>query len=218
MAILQDDELLQMFFEESKEHLDGIESDFLDIEEMGEDLDVELVNKVFRAIHSVKGGAGFLGLDTIKELTHNMENILNKMRNSEIIPTPELISTMLSSLDKLNDLINDFMNSNEADISENLEALQLIIDGKEAPAAAAETEDSAEAQSEPEQEPEAEPEPEPEPEPDPEPVSESAEVSGMVELGIPGKEKIFSIASDELKLAGQAGKIVYIAKFDAFRI
>ena len=82
MAIVQDDELLQMFIEESKDHMEGIESDFLDIEEMGADIDPDLVNKVFRAIHSIKGGAGFLGLDNIKELSHVMENTLNLVRNS----------------------------------------------------------------------------------------------------------------------------------------
>ncbi|NQU63969.1 MAG: Hpt domain-containing protein, partial [SAR324 cluster bacterium] len=55
MAIL-DDETLQMYVEESKEHLETIESDLLEIEQSGETIDEDLVNKVFRAAHSIKGG------------------------------------------------------------------------------------------------------------------------------------------------------------------
>ncbi len=62
MPLIEDDETLLAFIEESQEHLDGIEADLLAIEEAGANIDSELVNKVFRAVHSLKGGAGFLGL------------------------------------------------------------------------------------------------------------------------------------------------------------
>ncbi|RMH65003.1 MAG: response regulator [Calditrichaeota bacterium] len=124
MAMIEDDEIVRVFIEESTEHLDGIESDFLEIEKDGADINVDLINKVFRAIHSVKGGAGFLGLDTIKELAHEMENLLNMMRNGELTPTPEVISILLTANDKLNDLITHFAESNEMDISEELVLLK----------------------------------------------------------------------------------------------
>ena len=66
MAAIVEDETLRMYIEESKEHLESIESDLLMIEQQGEEIDEALVNKVFRAAHSIKGGAGFLGLETIK--------------------------------------------------------------------------------------------------------------------------------------------------------
>ncbi|MCG8701375.1 MAG: Hpt domain-containing protein, partial [Bacteroidales bacterium] len=71
-----DDEILQSFVEESREHLADIENDLLTIEEGGADIDEDLVNKVFRAAHSIKGGAGFMGLETIKDLAHKTENVL----------------------------------------------------------------------------------------------------------------------------------------------
>jgi two-component system chemotaxis sensor kinase CheA len=52
----------------------------------GADIDEDLVNKVYRAAHSIKGGAGFMGLTTIKDLTHEMENILGKVRSREMVP------------------------------------------------------------------------------------------------------------------------------------
>lgn len=72
MALLEDDETLGIFIEESQEHLNGIENDLLEIESTVANLDLDLVNKVFRAIHSIKGGAGFFGLDKIKDLAHDM--------------------------------------------------------------------------------------------------------------------------------------------------
>ena len=211
MAIVQDDELLQMFVEESNEHLDGIEADFLEIEAMGTELDSDLVNKVFRAIHSVKGGAGFLGLDTIKELSHSMENILNKIRNAEMHPGPELISTLLSSLDILKDLIGDFMNSNSVDISEQLEALQQAAEGKSASVQpdAEQKSASAEEQAAEEAAPAA---------PSEESIpaeSQSPAQGDIVSLKNAHGRLLFSLTAEELKLAGQAGRIIYLSCFDS---
>ena len=63
---IEDDEILQGFIEESLEHLADIENDLLAIEEGGANTDEDLVNKVFRAAHSIKGGAGFMGVTTIQ--------------------------------------------------------------------------------------------------------------------------------------------------------
>jgi len=65
---MNDSENIQVYIEESLEHLETIESDLLQIENGGVELDEEAVNKVFRTAHSIKGGAGFLGFNTIKEL------------------------------------------------------------------------------------------------------------------------------------------------------
>ena len=106
MAI-QDDETLQMYLEESMDHLADIESDLLAIEENGADIDEELVNKVYRAAHSIKGGAGFMGLTNIKNLTHEMENILGKIRSREMVPTPDIVNVLLKASDALKSLMED---------------------------------------------------------------------------------------------------------------
>ena len=130
---IQDDETLQMYLEESIEHLADIESDLLGIEENGADIDEDLVNKVYRAAHSIKGGAGFMGLTTIKDLTHEMENILGKIRSREMIPTPEIVNVLLMASDTLKALMNDVFTSNEIDISKHIDALQAIAEGKPIP-------------------------------------------------------------------------------------
>ena len=120
---IEDDETLQMYVEESREHLADIENDLLAIEDSGADIDEELVNKVFRAAHSIKGGAGFMGLNNIKELGHKIENVLGMIRSREIIPNPEIINVLLTAFDQLRDLINDVGHSNEIDISGHVEVL-----------------------------------------------------------------------------------------------
>jgi two-component system, chemotaxis family, sensor kinase CheA len=119
----QEDETLRLYVEESLEHLSNIENDLLTIESDGADINEELVNKVFRAAHSIKGGAGFMGLDNIKELSHKMENVLGMIREREMIPDPEIVNILLLASDKLRNLLKNVSESNSVDISEHVEAL-----------------------------------------------------------------------------------------------
>ncbi len=137
---IQDDETLQMYLEESLEHLEDIENDLLAIEAAGADIDDDLVNKVYRAAHSIKGGAGFMGLTNIKNLTHEMENILGKIRSREMVPTSDVINVLLSASDTLKNLMDNVLHSNDEDISEQITRLQAVLagekpqDGQQAPA------------------------------------------------------------------------------------
>lgn len=124
--MFEDDETLQMYIEESLDHLGDIESDLLTIEEAGENIDIDLVNNVFRAAHSVKGGAGFMGLTTIKELAHHLENVLGLIRNKELVPDSNRISVLLKGFDELENLLNNIDTSNDADISHHVSALENI--------------------------------------------------------------------------------------------
>jgi two-component system chemotaxis sensor kinase CheA len=119
-----------MYLEESLEHLADIENDFLAIEENGANIDEELVNKVYRAAHSIKGGAGFMGLTNIKDLTHEMENILGKIRAGDMVPTPDIVNVLLDASDQLKALMNDVLNSNEVDISAHIKTLQEVLAGE----------------------------------------------------------------------------------------
>ena len=120
---IQDDETLRLYVEESLEHLADIENDFLAIEEAGADINEELVNKVFRAAHSIKGGAGFMGLNNIKELSHKMENVLGMIREKEMVPNSEIVNILLLASDTLRNLLNNVEESNEMNISEHIDAL-----------------------------------------------------------------------------------------------
>lgn len=119
----QEDETLKLYVEESLEHLSNIENDLLAIESAGADINEDLVNKVFRAAHSIKGGAGFMGLDHIKELSHKMENVLGMIREREMVPNPEIVNILLLSSDTLRNLLKNVEESNAMDISEHVEAL-----------------------------------------------------------------------------------------------
>ena len=120
---IEDDEILQGFIEESLEHLADIENDLLAIEEGGADIDVELVNKVFRAAHSIKGGAGFMGLTVIQDLAHAAENVLGLIRSCKLVPNPDIVNVLLLAADELQHLIEDVGNSNNVDITRHTAAL-----------------------------------------------------------------------------------------------
>src|SRR3989304_3160744 len=125
-----DPELMAQFVTESREHLGDIEGQFLQIEAGGQNADVNLVNTVFRSIHSIKGAAGFLGLTTVNKLAHSLENVLGKMRNNELTPTSFNVDVMLKAADKLNKLFDDIEASNNVDVNEHVQILDKIFEGE----------------------------------------------------------------------------------------
>src|ERR1700735_2200592 len=112
-----DDELVLDYLSECREHLATIEADLLSMEQSGAAIDEQLVNRVFRAAHSIKGSAGFFDLHKIKELGHRTENVLDLVRSGQMIPNSEIVSILLLAFDQLRILIQDYADSNNADIS-----------------------------------------------------------------------------------------------------
>ncbi len=110
-------EILQDLIVESNEHLSGIEPDLLALEKGGEQIDQELINRVFRAIHSIKGGFSFLGLERITELSHAMESVLMRLRDGELELNPVISDDLLKGTDLLQQMINDVDGSEQVDIS-----------------------------------------------------------------------------------------------------
>ncbi len=127
--MFQDDEILREFVVESAEHLADVESQLLEIEDGGANINHDLVNTVFRAVHSVKGAAGFLGLVKINELAHNLENVLNLIRNQELVPSHAVIDRLLRSADLLRNMVNDVEASNGFNVSPQVEELKQILSG-----------------------------------------------------------------------------------------
>ena len=146
-----DPELVAQFIAEAREHLGDVEGQFLQIEAGGQCVDVNLVNTVFRSVHSIKGAAGFLGLTTVSKLAHSLENVLGKMRTNELVPTSSNVDVMLKAADALNELFDDLESSNDVDVSPHVEVLDKIFVGEcgdsaaAAPAKPAETSASAQA-------------------------------------------------------------------------
>jgi two-component system, chemotaxis family, sensor kinase CheA len=127
---IEDQELLNEFVIESQEHLSDVENQLLTLEEQGDAMDVSLVNTVFRAVHSIKGAAGFLGLDVLQALAHREEEILNKLRNHELKPTSLVIDTLLKATDRLKTLLDEIDSSNDQDVSDHIAALERILSGE----------------------------------------------------------------------------------------
>jgi two-component system chemotaxis sensor kinase CheA len=117
------DELLNEFINESIELLSTIESDLLTIEENGINIDIELVNKVFRAAHSIKGSSSFFGLNKVKDLAHKAETILDMLRTRKIIPNAEITNILLSAFDTLREMINKPQESDAFDTADLLSNL-----------------------------------------------------------------------------------------------
>ncbi|MGE3171337.1 MAG: chemotaxis protein CheW [Planctomycetota bacterium] len=117
------DDLIGDFVTESREHLATVETDLLRLEEAGGDPDT--VNKVFRAVHSVKGVAGFLGLQRINELAHVLESTLDLVRKDRLEPSAALVEVLLAAIDRLRDLVEAVHESNDMDIAAHLDALRI---------------------------------------------------------------------------------------------
>jgi len=183
---IQFDETMQIFIDESLEHLADIQNDLLAIEADGADIDENLVNKVYRAAHSIKGGAGFMGLTNIKNLTHEMENILGKIRSREMVPNAEITNILLLASDALVDLINNITQSNDIDISTHIESLLSITTG-----VLAKIEEEAETDTE-----------------------EIDVLPGSVFISFPDQMTGFEIKKDMISEGRKGGKNIYLIQFD----
>jgi two-component system chemotaxis sensor kinase CheA len=91
------------FFEETGEHLAAMEEGLLALEQRTEDLD--LLNRIFRAAHSIKGNSGMFGFTAVGDFTHKVENILDALRNRQMVVTKPLIDLLLEATDALKCLI-----------------------------------------------------------------------------------------------------------------
>ena len=156
-------EIMEDFLIEAFELIEQIDHDLVELEANPEDL--ELLNRIFRVAHTVKGSSSFLNFDVLTELTHHMEDVLNKARKGELKITPDIMDVVLESVDMMKGLLESIRdNGSDAaagiDIKNICVRLTQISEG-EAPSAAAEA-------------PAAAPAPEPVKEPEPAAPAEEA--------------------------------------------
>jgi two-component system chemotaxis sensor kinase CheA len=118
-------QFLQTFFEESFEGLDTMESGLLELDT--EQPDKESLNTVFRAAHSIKGGAGTFGLTAISDFTHRMETLLDRLRGGEQTVTPQAVNALLAAIDCLRSMLESIQADRQLD-SEALSAAQQRLD------------------------------------------------------------------------------------------
>ena len=155
-------ELLEDFLVESFELIEQIDHDLVELESNPDDL--ELLNRIFRVAHTVKGSSSFLNFDTLTELTHHMEDVLNKARHGELKITADVMDVVLKSVDMMKGLLvsirdNGNDSSSGIDISQICLQLTAISEGQSPTSA------TPAAAPEPAPESAATPEPAPAPEP-----------------------------------------------------
>jgi two-component system chemotaxis sensor kinase CheA len=118
-----DNDILAEYVEESREHLSHMESLFVSIQKTG-DVPPGSINDLFRAVHTIKGSAGFLGLTGIGTLTHAMESLLDSLRDNKLTMTPPIAEALIEGNDVLNEMFDDVNKSNGMDTKELVATLK----------------------------------------------------------------------------------------------
>lgn len=125
-------EILEDFLIEAFEMIEQLDQDLIELEHNPSDLD--LLNRIFRVAHTIKGSSSFLNFDTLTKLTHNMEDVLNKARRGELKITPDVMDVVLESIDLMKGLLNAIRDTGsdkcEIEISEITKRLQSISQGE----------------------------------------------------------------------------------------
>lgn len=122
----------EVFFEESFEGLDVMEQELLELEE---DTDLENVNTIFRAAHSIKGGSATFNFSQVAEFTHVMETLLDEMRDGKRAITREIIDLLLKSVDCLRGMLNQLKDGDEVsnDYVELVDYFNQLLGGEASP-------------------------------------------------------------------------------------
>lgn len=133
--VLSHSEYLDVFIDESQEHLQAINDNLLKLENDPEDLTI--VGEVFRSAHTLKGMAATMGYEDLAHLTHNMENVLDLIRNHKLTATSDVMDVVFEAVDDLEAMVNDISNGGDGkrDVSVVVESLMRIEKGDSAPIA-----------------------------------------------------------------------------------
>ena len=103
------------FLAESFSGLDSMETDLLELERGARD--PELLQAIFRTVHSIKGGSGSLGFEAIADFSHQLESLLDKLRSGQVEPNSELVNLLLRSVDVERSLLGEVQNGIGIDMS-----------------------------------------------------------------------------------------------------
>ena len=122
---------LEIFLDETNEHLQNLNTQILELESDPENMDN--INEIFRAAHSLKGMAGTMGYKRMQNLTHDMENVFSEVRNGNIKVKPEMIDVLFQCLDALEEYKNNIQETSDEGTNDNenlIKALNDILGGK----------------------------------------------------------------------------------------
>ncbi len=133
---------LEMFIEESKEHLQACNEHLLELEK--NPTDISIVNEVFRSAHTLKGMSATMGYEDIANLTHKMENVLDEIRNLRLQVTPELLDVVFIAVDQLEEMVLDIAGGGDGklNVEDTVKQLHQLETGEMIPVAATVMEDT----------------------------------------------------------------------------
>lgn len=137
---METNQYMDMFLDESHEHLQSLNDGLLGLEDNAEDLSI--LNEIFRNAHTLKGMSATMGYNKIAELTHEMEDVLDMLRKEQLKVTGDIIDTLFKCIDSLEQMINNVANGDPEDlidVSDLVAKLTAIMRGEKAPAAEAST-------------------------------------------------------------------------------
>lgn len=120
---------LSMFIDESNDHLQSLNEKMLELENSPDDLSI--VQVIFRSAHTLKGMAATMGFEDLSSLTHQMENVLDLVRNEKLKMQEFIFDTLFKSLDALQSMVQDITEGGDGkeDVSEIVASLQSIVRG-----------------------------------------------------------------------------------------
>jgi two-component system chemotaxis sensor kinase CheA len=125
--LCNDPEIMEGFVAEAREHLDAVEDDLLNLEKHKDNPDRTVMDRVFRAVHSVKGAAGFMGQGNMTSLAHVMETLLSRIRAGEIRPESKYVDALLAGADLIAGMLDDMEHCNEVDITSVQDRLSSLL-------------------------------------------------------------------------------------------
>lgn len=106
-------EVVDFFLVETSDHLQNINADLLALEQQQDD--EELVDRLFRSIHGIKGSAGMVGFSVISQFAHKIENLLGEIRDKKVRASGEIIDFLFQVIDILTQQVDDLANGHEED-------------------------------------------------------------------------------------------------------
>ncbi len=117
---------LEIFIDETKEHLQNLNTQILELEQEPDNMDT--VNEIFRAAHSLKGMAGTMGYKRMQNLTHDMENVFSEVRNGTVKVNASIIDTIFQCLDALEEYLDNIQSSADEGTNDNENIIKALND------------------------------------------------------------------------------------------
>lgn len=117
---------LEIFLDETKEHLQNLNTQIMDLEQEPENMDT--INEIFRAAHSLKGMAGTMGYKRMQALTHDMENVFSEVRNGTIKVQSDMIDVLFKCLDALEEYLDNIQQTTDEGTNDNGELIKILND------------------------------------------------------------------------------------------